>query len=396
MKVCLDSRLIRAGDYFVPIKGIHFDGYDFIDAAIDAGAAGILEEKKFYKLAQKQLRKTKPVIVGVAGSVGKSTARAYLTQILSTKKRVLEGTLNTKLGLSLNIVNNLTDQNIMVAELGIDKLGEMKEVTDFLKPDFVMLTKLEKEHLQFLKNIDNVIGENLIAIRNSNRKLGYVNSDDKELMTKKVGEIIYYSLDDLTDDLKKIINDLGLPKHDQDYLAGIYKIVRDHFDFSKKDFIQGLRKIKKLKGRLKLIQGAEKCLIVDDSYNAVCDESVIRGIEYATRLSKERKTRLTIFLSPLRETGKSKKDQHKRIAEFLNKVESTLVLVGDEENLYSRYLKKKYQKIANSENYIAKLNNQTIYVKGSQFYRMEKIVCELMLDKTKAKDLLVRQDKRWQ
>ena len=396
MKVCLDSRLIRAGDYFVPIKGIHFDGYDFIDAAIDAGAAGILEEKKFYKLAQKQLRKTKPVIVGVAGSVGKSTARAYLTQILSTKKRVLEGTLNTKLGLSLNIVNNLTDQNIMVAELGIDKLGEMKEVTDFLKPDFVMLTKLEKEHLQFLKNIDNVIGENLIAIRNSNRKLGYVNSDDKELMTKKVGEIIYYSLDDLTDDLKKIINDLGLPKHDQDYLAGIYKIVRDHFDFSKKDFIQGLRKIKKLKGRLKLIQGAEKFLIVDDSYNAVCDESVIRGIEYATRLSKERKTRLTIFLSPLRETGKSKKDQHKRIAEFLNKVESTLVLVGDEENLYSRYLKKKYQKIANSENYIAKLNNQTIYVKGSQFYRMEKIVCELMLDKTKAKDLLVRQDKRWQ
>ena len=241
-----------------------------------------------------------------------------------------------------------------------------------------------------------MIGENLIAIRNSNRKLGYVNSDDKELMTKKVGEIIYYSLDDLTDDLKKIINDLGLPKHDQDYLAGIYKIVRDHFDFSKKDFIQGLRKIKKLKGRLKLIQGAEKCLIVDDSYNAVCDESVIRGIEYATRLSKERKTRLTIFLSPLRETGKSKKDQHKRIAEFLNKVESTLVLVGDEENLYSRYLKKKYQKIANSENYIAKLNNQTIYVKGSQFYRMEKIVCELMLDKTKAKDLLVRQDKRWQ
>ena len=295
MKVCLDSRLIRAGDYFVPIKGIHFDGYDFIDAAIDAGAAGILEEKKFYKLAQKQLRKTKPVIVGVAGSVGKSTARAYLTQILSTKKRVLEGTLNTKLGLSLNIVNNLTDQNIMVAELGIDKLGEMKEVTDFLKPDFVMLTKLEKEHLQFLKNIDDVIGENLIAIRNSNRKLGYVNSDDKELMTKKVGEIIYYSLDDLTDDLKKIINDLGLPKHDQDYLAGIYKIVRDHFDFSKKDFIQGLRKIKKLKGRLKLIQGAEKCLIVDDSYNAVCDESVIRGIEYATRLSKERQTRLTIF-----------------------------------------------------------------------------------------------------
>jgi len=394
IKVCLDNRLIKKGEYFIPIKGDNFDGHSFIEAALKAGAAGILEEEELYKLAQKKLDEIKPVIIGVAGSVGKSTARAYLTQILSSKVGVLEGDLNTKLGLSVNIINNLVNQSVMVAELGIDRVGEMKMVTDFLCPDFVMTTKLEKEHLQFLGDLKTVVRENLVAVVNSRKKLGYVNRMDRPHFTKAslgVSKLVYYLREDLGDKIK----DLGLPEHDEDYLAGIFRIVKEQFEFSDKDFIKALGRLKKPKGRLNLIEGIENSLIVDDSYNAVCDESVIRGVEYAVKLASQQNRPLLILLSPLRETGKSEVAQHRKVAEFLNKVDCELVLVRDEKKLYGRYLKRDYKKIDESENFRDKPCGKVVYVKGSQFYRMEKIVYKLMKDKNQAGELLVRQDKRW-
>lgn len=391
MRVCLDNRLIKRGEYFVPIKGENFDGHDFIGAALKAGAAGILEENDLYKLAQRKLNEVNPVIVGVAGSVGKSTARAYLAQILSVKKKVLEGDLNTKLGLSVNIVNNLIDQDVFVAELGIDRVGEMKMVTDFLKPDFVMITKLEKEHLQFLKDLPTVVRENLVAVTNSKKKLGYVNLTDENQIEKTDGTLIYYGRKNLEDKLK----DLRLPAHDEDYLAGIYKIAKDQFDFTDKEFVKALKNLKKPKGRLNLIEGVDGCLIVDDSYNAVCDESVIRGLKYAIELANQQGEALLVLLSPMRETGESEEEQHRKVAEFLNGVDCELVLVGDDRNLYGKYLKRDFEKIDLADNFRALPCRKVVYVKGSQFYRMEKIVYKLMKDKDKAFELLVRQDGRW-
>jgi UDP-N-acetylmuramoyl-tripeptide--D-alanyl-D-alanine ligase len=391
MRVCLDNRLIKKGEYFVPIKGENFDGHDFIGAALEAGAGGIIEEEDLYKLAQKKLNNVKPVIVGIAGSVGKSTARAYLTQVLSAKKKVLEGDLNTKLGLSVNIVNNLTDQEVFVAELGIDRVGEMKLTTDFLKPDFVMITKLEKEHLQFLHDLKTVVKENLVAVGNSRKRLGYVNRADEKTINKKDAKIIYYSKDDQID----FFDNLELPDHDKDYLAGILKIVNDQFGFSDEDFKKALRKLKKPKGRLNLIEGENDCLIVDDSYNAVCDESVIAGVKYAMNLANQQDLELLVLLSPMRETGESEQAQHRQVAEFLNNTDCELILVGDDRNLYGSFLKRKFEKIDMSESFTAKPCNKIVYIKGSQFYRMEKIVYKLMKNKNKASELLVRQDDRW-
>lgn len=391
VRVCLDNRLIKRGEYFVPIKGENFDGHDFINAALKAGAAGILEENDLYKLAQRKLNEVKPVIVGVAGSVGKSTARAYLTQILSVKKKVLEGDLNTKLGLSVNIVNNLIDQDVFVAELGIDRVGEMKMVTDFLKPDFVMITKLEKEHLQFLGDLKTVVNENLVAVANSKSKLGFVNLADENQIGKIDEELIYYCRGDLEDKLK----DLRLPAHDEDYLAGIYKIAKDQFDFTDKEFSKALKNLKKPKGRLNLIEGVDGCLIVDDSYNAVCDESVIRGVKYAVGLASQQGRTLLVLLSPMRETGESEEEQHRKVAEFLNNVDCELVLVGDDRDLYGKYLNREFKNIDNADSFKEKPCREVVYVKGSQFYRMEKIVYKLMKDKDKASELLVRQDNRW-
>lgn len=60
MKVCLDSRLIKRGEYFVPIKGETFDEHCFIKSALRKGAAGIIEEVDLYKIAKEKLKKVNP------------------------------------------------------------------------------------------------------------------------------------------------------------------------------------------------------------------------------------------------------------------------------------------------------------------------------------------------
>lgn len=399
MKVCLDSRLIKRGEYFVPVKGDNFDGHKFVDEVMAKGAAGIIEEKELYKLAEEKLHKTKPVVVGIAGSVGKSSMRVYMSRILATKYSVLEGDLNTKLGLATLIVNELNDQKIIIAELGIDRIGEMKMVTDFIKPDFSIISKLEKEHLQFLLSLTNVVNENLVSITNSKSKEGYINIEDKKLVEMKISDykVSYYPDEGINIEVKNSVQNLELAKHEKDYLLGVYQICRDKFGFTNEEFLSTLEIIKKPKGRLNLLEGMYDSLILDDSYNAVADQSVIQGIIFGQELARKYKKELIVILSPMRETGESEEEQHKNVANYLNSLKNIkLIIVGDDKRHYGKYLTIDYDEQPNSTEFNYKIEgNELFYVKGSQFYRLEKIVYFLMKEKQKAGDLLVRQDARW-
>lgn len=101
---------LKTVSFFVPIKGPNFDGNNFINDSLKKGAIGIIEEGKFYKIVKEKLLITKPFIIAVAGSVGKSTFRSYLSSILKTKFDILESDQNTKLGFSLKVANELNKQ----------------------------------------------------------------------------------------------------------------------------------------------------------------------------------------------------------------------------------------------------------------------------------------------
>lgn len=398
IKVSLDSRLIKPGEYFVPVKGDTFDGHQFIDKALANGAVGIIEESELYDIAKDKLKTKKPKVIGIAGAVGKTTFCSYLTQILSHKFKVLEGSLNTKLGLATIIVNDLLDQEIIVAELGIDRIGEMDTTSKFIEPDFCVITKFEKEHLQFLNDLDTAVNENLFCVRNSEQKLGYINIADKKLVKDKLTGLKIKYFPSKNDSIQPLLDDMDFPPHDIDYLNCIYKIVTTHFNFSLEDFKIAISKLKRPKGRLNLLKGKNNSLILDDSYNAVCDTSITHGIKFAQKLCKKYNKKLTIVISPIRETGNTKDQQHKSVADFINSIKyEKLILVDDDGSFYIPHLKVQYE-IAETSTGL-ELNptaKDLFYVKGSQFYRMEKCVEKLMKDPAKAKDLLVRQDARWE
>src|SRR3989344_9294770 len=124
MKVALDSRLIKKGEYFVPVKGESFDGHKFIDDALKNGAKGIIEENKLYELASKKLGEIDPIVIAITGSVGKSTMRDFVSTLISQKYKICVGSLNTKLGLATNIINDLkAGDRFFVAEWGMDYAG---------------------------------------------------------------------------------------------------------------------------------------------------------------------------------------------------------------------------------------------------------------------------------
>ena len=282
MKISIDTRTIKKGEYFVPIKGPNFDGHSYVKNALKKGAKGIIEEEEFYRLAKDKLNKTKPIIIGIAGSIGKSTFRSYLYSILKSKFDVLESDLNTKLGFALKIINEFEKQKIIVAEIGIDRLGEMEETSKFISPDFAVITKLGKEHLEFLKNFKNVINENLKIINNCKLKLCYLNKKDKKYYDKLINNnqnIIYFPKTYLSTLVDNKIKSLIIPNHEKDYLKAIYQIVSDRFAFSDQEFVLSLNNLVKLKGRLNILKGKNRSIIIDDTYNAVCDQTIIEGIK---------------------------------------------------------------------------------------------------------------------
>lgn len=385
MKVSIDSRTIKSGEYFVPIKGPNFDGKKFIREALKKGAKGIIKEKDFYKIAQDKLKKIKPIIVAVAGSIGKSTFRSYLYSILKTKFDVLESDLNTKLGFSLKVVNELNKQKIIVAEVGIDRTGEMGETANFIRPDISVITKLAKEHLQFFKSFKNVINEESEIFNHTRIKKFYINSNDIKYYKNNNKYLVPFNFPIENYNVKKEIDSLLISNHEKDYLIGIYKIVKEHFLLSDTDFILGLKKLVKPKGRFNLIKIKNKSIVIDDTYNAVCDEAIINGIQFAQSLAVKLNKKIKVVISNMVENGTSSDQQHRNVCKFINKSGlKEIHIVGDNLKYYQKYLNIKYFCYLTADQIEFKKELDTLYfIKATRRYKGSELVEKIKYGYTK-------------
>ncbi|MBP9759238.1 hypothetical protein KBD45_06080 [Candidatus Dojkabacteria bacterium] len=382
--ISIDSRTIKKGEYFVPIKGPNFDGNEYIDEAIKKEAKGIISEEKFYKLAKSKIDKKRPFIIAVAGSIGKSTFRSYLYSVLKTKYSVLESDQNTKLGFALKILNSLKNQKIVVAEIGIDVLGEMKNIASFVKPDLSIITKLGKEHLEFLKSYKNVVCEESKIIEYTKSKFIYINTLDRddylkycEISNKKLRS---YDIKKLSIEIKKLIEDLVIPEHEKKYLVGICHIAKKHFKFRDIDLNLGLKKLIKPKGRMNLVKLKDGSIVIDDTYNAVCDQTIIEGIKFVQNLSSKLNKKLKVVIPNMVENGLSSDVQHRNISNFVNKSGlKEIYIVGNNLKYYKKYLKIKYLSFSLADEIKFNRENNTLYyIKATRRYLGPELVSKLI------------------
>ena len=178
-----DTRTLNAGDVYVAIRGAVHDGHDFIPAAIEKGAAALITEKEFPadipqlvvsdSLAALQrlaagVRKTwKGTVIGITGSVGKTTVKEMIAAVLSQKGLVSKtpGNWNNDIGLPLSMLAANRNSDFFVFELGMNHAGEIAALANILKPDWAALTDIGKAHIEFFGSVEKIAEEKASLLR---------------------------------------------------------------------------------------------------------------------------------------------------------------------------------------------------------------------------------------
>ena len=165
--VSTDTRTIQAGQLFIPLQGDRFDGHDYIEAAIQAGAAAVLTArdlspeipairvedimKAMLDISSAYRDSLKARVVAITGSVGKTTTKEMIAAILATTYRVWKTreNHNNRIGLSQTLLDTPADTEYLVLELGMNHFGEMRELTAVAKPDWIKVFKINLLALNF-------------------------------------------------------------------------------------------------------------------------------------------------------------------------------------------------------------------------------------------------------
>ncbi len=174
--VVLDSRKVEPGFVFVATKGERVDGHDFIDSVFDKGALGVVCEKvpadakgafilvkdsfQALKDIAESYRKTLNIpVVGITGSVGKTSTKEFIAAVLAQKYNVLKtaGNYNNEVGLPLTVMQITSEHTAAVLEMGISEFGEMHRLSKVARPDICVITNIGQCHLENLHTRDGIL-----------------------------------------------------------------------------------------------------------------------------------------------------------------------------------------------------------------------------------------------
>jgi UDP-N-acetylmuramoyl-tripeptide--D-alanyl-D-alanine ligase len=174
----IDTRTLQHGDMFFAVKGERLDGHDYVDAALAAGAvAAIVSKEQYPRFAVKSrllvvedtlaalqslssaVRRMwgKPV-VGVTGSMGKTTTKECIAHVLSSRFRVLKsvGNLNNHFGMPLQLLRLEPEHEVAVIEIGMSHAGEITALSALAQPNIGVVTNVAPVHLEFFDSIADI------------------------------------------------------------------------------------------------------------------------------------------------------------------------------------------------------------------------------------------------
>ena len=309
--VCTDSRKITPGCLFLPWVGEKFDGHDFIDAALEAGAAGCLCAKlpqnirsdKFYikvndtRLALRALasayrdRFDIPV-VQITGSVGKTTTKEMVAAVLGARYKVLktEGNFNNDIGTPLTLLNLSDEHEAAVIETGMNHFGEIEYLGAMVRPDVAVISNIGDAHIEYLGSREGILQakceifehlkEGGIAVLNGDDSLlDTVNipfktvrcgqGDDSQV---RVTEIADHGVEGITCtvETEKETYDLTIPAPGEHmvYSASIAVAVGEALGLDREEIIRGVAAYEPTGSRMRVVRLPEGRILLDDCYNA--------------------------------------------------------------------------------------------------------------------------------
>ncbi|MCM1056852.1 MAG: UDP-N-acetylmuramoyl-tripeptide--D-alanyl-D-alanine ligase [Firmicutes bacterium] len=184
--VVIDSRKVEAGGVFIAVPGERVDGHRFVSQAFAAGVCLAVVQKTpeqvqeetgadcsrwgSYVLVEESLQALKDIaeyyrrkldipIVGITGSVGKTSTKEFIAGVLAEKLKVLktEGNFNNEIGVPLTLLRIREEHEAAVVEMGISDFGEMHRLSKMVRPDICVITNIGQCHLENLKTRDGIL-----------------------------------------------------------------------------------------------------------------------------------------------------------------------------------------------------------------------------------------------
>lgn len=345
--VAIDSRKIEEGYLFIPIKGARVDGHTFISQVMEKGALCTLSEKPLgteaatyilvdsceqaLKDLAEHYRKALGIkVVGITGSVGKTSTKEMIASVLSQKYNVLKtaGNFNNEIGLPLTIFNIREEHEVAVLEMGISDFGEMHRLAKMARPDICVITNIGLCHLENLIDRDGILKAKTEMFDFAAPNAKYIlNGDDDKLITVKEWEgrnPIYFGLSTELSAYAEDIHSLSLkgtscticlgdnsfkvtipiPGHHMVYNALAGALVGRELGLSAEEIKAGIEALIPVSGRNNMIE-TENFLIIDDCYNAnpISTKASLDVLATAD-------TRKVAILGDMFELGENEKDLH--------------------------------------------------------------------------------------
>src|SRR5665648_116327 len=435
----IDSRQARGGEVFFALPGEHVDGHDFMEAAWKKGAALVIAEEARFKgpnksqlvpegkalllvqsvlvtmheLAKAWRLELGAKVVGVTGSNGKTTTKDMIRAVLAQR---FQDYHNKELGLPLTVLNAPLGTEILVLEMGMRGLGEIKILCNIAQPDVGVITNIGTTHLELLltqERIAQAKWELIEALPEAG--IGIINAEDLFSVekTKKDHHLTrLYGIDgafgdpDIKGSRLRPWGDLGttfevtyrsekttvnLPLPGQhnvlDALAAL--AVGTAFGVSLVDGCRGLGKLELSKMRLEIRSGIFETTLINDVYNANPT-----SMQASLQVLKERAggNKTLAILGEMYELGTSAQSGHREVGETLARLGvSELITVGKlaEEIAYGArmtgYAEEHITVASTHEEAVAKAKDLLalygpeiwVLIKGSRGMKMEKITSQL-------------------
>lgn len=368
-----DSRAVTAGGLFVPLVGAFRDGHAYIQDAMDKGASAVLVSRgdgEIFALARKNpavafvrvadtLRALQDAAeayvakfpglmkVSVTGSSGKTTTKEILASILRQKYRVIsnEGNLNSETGLPLSVFAIRAGHELGLFEMGMNREGEMGELSKVLKPNFALVTNIGTAHIGRLGSRENIAREKKrIFSYVDERGVCAIPKDDDfaDILAEGVrGKVVRYGLD--ADARISVLGDdgllgtrflldgtevrLALPgKHNFLNALGAIALSRE-LGLSAEHIKRGIESLPALGGRSEVVRKGG-FTVLKDCYNANPD-SMEKALELSASVAVPGKKILVI--GDMLELGSESRSAHERAGEqALRARADCVVFLGDE------------------------------------------------------------------
>lgn len=354
--ISINSKEVKAESLFVPLIGERVDAHQYIDQALTAGAAAVLTSRHSQMEGQDayiQVPDTRQALqdigrylrsritiplIGVTGSVGKTTTRQMIAAALSAKYCVFQTpkNYNGQLGVPISLSEITAEDQIGVIEMGMSEPGEMTVISQIAKVDAAVITNIGVAHLEQLKTRENILTEKL-AIQDGMKQDGvlFLHGDDEYLRTVKETnkrQMIYYGTGSHCDyravDIELVD---GCP-----YFTVVYKSkqIRVHLKVRGHHFIENalvslavahyygipleaaaaaLSKMTAFDNRQKVYRRGG-ITVIDDAYNA-SPVSIKAGLQVLAAMPDVK--RKIAVLADMKELGEQEQQFHREIGSYI-------------------------------------------------------------------------------